>query len=325
MQQATQASTPAPAPLPPMLTTSITGTFSGLKAPAVNGVVALVGGAVASFTVAAAQALPSTAPPAAFATPSHITGDLTNGVAIAAAGNIAYLTGVGVPGAVWNTLTPPPLAKNASIVAMCGDLANGLVVSDGSNVYSWLFSGAGAQEWTLLGAPPVAAPNQPALSVIDLAGDPTNGVLLVMGPLSGPSSLYWGGAGCSCSWVPLTSAGTSLPVARVQIRTVCGSAANGFVILGENQLFTLGSIKYTPATSSALGSCTASLAKIAQQPPFTITDMTGDPTNGITARGAASGLIANALTPFAAWTLVNAVAPDNADDGDLGASAPQAS
>lgn len=294
-------------PTPPStgIQTTISGTFSGLKPPMVNGVVALINNAVVSFTAATPLLQASTTPPAAFATPAHITGDMTNGVAIANGTDVAYLTGVGVSGAVWYTLPTPPLTTDSAIVSMCGDLANGLVISDGKNILALQFSGSEAMEWTLLAAPP-----NPSLAVIDMAGDATNGVLLVMGPSAGgPSTLYWGATGCSCSWTPITSAGTSLPVARVQVSNITGSYANGFVILGENQLFTITTMKATAGTGSVAGSCTCTLAKVATPPPFAMTDMTGDATNGITARAAASGMIANALTPFAAWTLVNAVAP----------------
>ncbi len=292
----------APQPKPAMNT--ITGTFTGLKPPAVNGIAVLTDSGVQSFTVAAAQGQPSAALPSSLGTPIHLVGDLTNGVAVADNKSIFYLTGVGVTGAVWNTLPTPNGMTN--IVAMCGDLANGLVITDGTNIYAWLFSGAGANEWTLLAALPTP-PGQMVVS--DMAGDPTNGVLLALSGTSGPSSLYFGGSGCSCAWVPVTSSGTSLPVARVQLQTVCGSYANGFVLFGENQMFTLTGLKYTASTSSAAGSCTASMAKIGNIPPFAITDLTGDPTNGLTARGGDSGLIANSLTPYAAWTLINAVAP----------------
>lgn len=292
-------STPAKqAPTP----NTITGIFANQKAPAVNGVAALLNGQVVSFTAPSAAGAPSTTLPSGLTSPVHITGDLTNGVAVANTTAIYYSTGVGVAGAAWYSL---PLPKGmTNIVAMCGDLANGLVITDGTNIYSWQFTGTAAQEWTLLAALPTAGQ-----VVADMAGDPTNGLLLVIGGGTGPSSLYWGGMGCSCSWVPVTSAGTSLPQARVQVQMVCGSYANGFVLFGESQLFTLTGMKYTPSTSTTTGNCAASLAKVSGPVPFTITDMAGDATNGLTVRCGTSGLIAFAMSPYASWSVVNAVTP----------------
>ncbi|MCG2584152.1 hypothetical protein [Massilia sp. TS11] len=294
------APTPAPASAGAAVTPStITGTFAGPKPPAVNGVAALIGGALQSFTAAAPVGTASSAMPKGL-TPVHLVGDLTNGVAVADTKSIYFLTGVGVTGAVWNKLAAP--AGMSNIVAMCGDLMNGLVVTDGTNIYAWCFSGTSANEWVPLAQLP--APGK----VTDMAGDPTAGVLLTLSNGSGPSSLYFGGAGCACSWVPVTSAGTSLPTARVAVQNLCGNYANGFVLYGENQLFTLTSLKYQAGTTAAAGSCSAALTKITNVPPFTITDLTGDPANGITARSG-DVLIAWSSTPYASWTLVTAAPP----------------
>ena len=152
-----QGSTPTPAPtaapLSPTMNT-ITGTFAGLKAPAVNGIAVLSNNSVLSFTAAAPQGTPSSALPAKLQA-VHLVGDLTNGVAVADTKSIYYMTGVGVAGANWNAIAAPKGMTN--IVAMCGDLVNGLVVTDGTNLYAWTFSGSSANEWVPLAQLPVLA------------------------------------------------------------------------------------------------------------------------------------------------------------------------
>lgn len=285
---------------------SITGTFSGQKPPLVNGIAVLTRDAVQSFTAAAQQGTPSTQVPIHKAV--HLVGDLTNGIVVADEKEIQYLTGVGVNGALWNKLAPPK--GMTRIVAMCGDLANGLVVTDGTEIHAWTFSGSAANEWV-----PLAQLPSSSATVSDLGGDPTNGVLLALkSQTGGPSTLYFGGSGCACSWVPVTSTGTSLPSARVAVKTISGNYTNGFILLGENQLFTLSGLKYTAGSSTAPGSCTGTLTKIASAPPFPVTDLTGDPANGITAR-CGDVLIATTATPFTSWVVVNGALPDHGKAG----------
>lgn len=299
------------APAPSFL---VTGTFAGLKAPSVNGVVVLSNNQLYSYTAPTSQPLQSTPLPASLTTPGPVAGlcgDLTNGVAVYAGSTVAYLTGVGIYGAQWNTLPAVPTGSGTSssangtttttapvITAICGDLVNGLVVADGASLYSMQFNGA-APEWTLLAAPPAG-------TIAAIAGDPTNGVLLVMNNGAGPSSLYYSAGGCSCSWVALTAPSTNLPVTKVQVAQACGSAANGFILFGENQVLTV-TVKYTAGTSSA-PAVAAALQTRMPAPPFTLSDVTGDAINGCTALGGASGLIANAGSTFATWTVIGAVA-----------------
>ncbi|UGQ48182.1 hypothetical protein [Massilia endophytica] len=275
----------------------VTGTYAGLKAPLVNGAVALVNNQVVSFTAPTSTPAQSSAP--TLQNPQGLVGDMTNGIAVYSnngTATVACLNSVGFAGGNWYNL--PALPANTRIQAMCGDLQNGLVVSDGTNLYSMLFSGA-TLEWTLLSAPPAG-------TISGIAGDPTNGILLVIGANGGPSSLYYAAGGCSCAWTPLTAASTSLPVARIKVSLVSGNA-NGFVIYGENQIYTY-TVKFTAGTATAAATAVATPARM-PSPPFTITALTGDPVNGCTVMAGSSGLIANTDKTFANWTVLNAAAP----------------
>lgn len=281
----------------------ITGTYQGLKAPAVNGVVALSNNQIQCF--APGNVALQSASPTLTAAASSLCGDMTNGIAVYGGAVVAYMTGVGIVGASWYTL---PALSNGSgsgsaptIQAMSGDLANGLVVTDGTNLYSIVFNGQ-PLEWSLLSAPPAG-------TITAIAGDPTNGILLVIAPpAGGPSCLYFSGPGCSCSWVALTAAGTSLPTAKIMVSLASGTAGNGFVVFGENQFYTY-TIKFSAAAGTTPATAVATPNKLPVQPPFAVTDLTGDATNGCTAVAAASGLIATCANTFATWTVVNAVAP----------------
>lgn len=301
MAQAPQNTQAAPAFL-------VTGGYQGAKAPLQNGVVALINNQVVSFSSPTSTPVQSTAP--ALANPQGLCGDINNGVAVYSGTKVAYLNSVGVAGARWYSL--PALPSGAgSIKAMSGDLLNGLVISDGTNLYSLQFSG-GAPEWTLLTAPPAG-------TIIGVAGDPTNGVLLVIGSANGPSSLYYAAGGCSCAWVPLSAGGSSLPVARIQVSLVCGNA-NGFIVFGENQFYTY-TVKFTPGSATAPAVAAATPNRL-PPPPFAVTAITGDPVNGCTALAGASGLIANTGNSFSGWTVISASAPTPAPSAPSAPSAP---
>lgn len=309
----------SPAPATPQAFL-VTGTYQGLKAPMVNGIVTLANGLVNSYVPGSSQPTGSSTP--TLSNPAGLCGDMTNGIAVFSGTRVAYLNGVGVPAASWYSLPSLPSVPGAnggsgspstqpgssspaaaSIKAMCGDLVNGLVITDGTNLYSMLFNG-GPQEWTLMTAPPPGP-------ILGIAGDPTNGMLLVIGSATGgPSSLFFASGGCSCAWVPLTSGGSSLPVARIRVSLVCGTAGNGFVIYGENQFYSY-MVKFTAATASAPAVAAATPNRL-PSPPFAITALVGDTVNGCTAIAADSGLIANAPATLAAWTVINAAKPASA-------------
>jgi hypothetical protein len=291
----------------------VTGTYTGLKTPQISGIVVLHDNTITSYTATAPSAV-STDPTAESPLtnrPAALCGDITNGVAITDGTSVAYLTGVGVVGAKWNSLPdlPPPLqnpSDKESVAELCGDLANGLIAYNSYNLFNLTFSSMPAPyEWYAMAA-------LPGGTLTTIAGDPTNGVLLVMTPEtdagqpSGPSVLYYS-LGCSCAWVPVTNSGPGLPVVKVQVDLACGNGS-GFVIYGENQLFTL-SLKYAPATATAAASCIAT-STTRPSPPFQVDDLSGDPTNGCTAICASSGLIATTTGTFASWTVINAVPPD---------------
>ena len=295
----------------------ITGTYQGLKAPAVNGVVALWNNKILCYSPVTNIAVQSPGP-SLDAPLVTLCGDMTNGIAVYAGSRVAYLNGVGIAGASWYALPAPKWAapaaasgaaetaatrggqKAPTIKGMCGDLANGLIITDGSNLYSIIFNGQ-PLEWALLPAPPAG-------TIISIAGDPTNGILLVVAAQGGPSSLYFSGSGCSCGWVPLTATGTSLPTAKIKVSLATGNTANGFVVFGENQFYTY-TVKYTAGAGATPATAVATPNKLTATPPFAITDLTGDATNGCTAVAAASGLIATSGPTLATWTVVNAAPP----------------
>jgi hypothetical protein len=269
--------------------TQITGTIVAANASAkppvnANAAIAIFNNQVLSLDSTAPGTLwrNSSALPAAMGTPGGICGDYTNGIAVYAGNQVAYLTGVGVSGASWNML-PAPFTSSASapqsIEGISGDLVNGLVVYSGKNVYSLSFNSA-PLEWTLMSVAP--------FPVTGIAGDPTNGILLAVDAnpngSSGPSSLYLGQGGCLCQWTALS--GGSLPVAKVKIDQLCGNLASGFVFYGENQLFAL-AVK--PGAAGAPP--TATQTKLPTV-PFPVLSLSGDATNGIAAIGGAGDLIA---------------------------------
>lgn len=278
----------------------ITGVLSAKINP---GIVALHDNVLNSFTAPALAPFQSIKPAI---TPVLLVGDLANGVAVSDGSTIQYLGpgAFGAPEPKWKTLNAYS-SSNVKYVALSGDLNSGLIAFDGANLHSLSFS-ASANAWGLMTAPPEG-------TVTGLAGDPTNGVLLVVTPAPAApgepaaSQLYYAQGGCTCSWTPVSIAPPGLPILSIAVEQVCG-AGTAFVIYGEGQLFTL-SLKLTPSTATTAATCVGTLTP-KPAPPFIITALAGDPT-GCTAAGAASGLIASTAN-FTTWTVVNAVAPDAA-------------
>jgi len=286
-----------------MLPIQAVGTYQGLKSPFVNGLVVLFNGAINSFVPAVPGATASATIP--FPAPIFLCGDMTNGIVVSdGAQNMAYLTGIGNTGASWNTLPSLPLpleggTTSEPFAALSGDLANGLVAFDGFNLFSMTL-GSAPFEWHMMTQPPAIGTLQ------YIAGDPTNGVLLVIAPTAGGPSVLYYSQGCSCNWVQVTASTPGLQLVKIKVEQVCGTGS-GFVIYGENQLFTL-VLKYTPSSATAPATCTAVATKFAP-PPFAITNLTGDPVNGCTATCDTSGLIATTTAKFDFWTVINAQPP----------------
>ena len=78
----------------------ITGTYQGLKAPAVNGVVALWNNKILCYSPVTTIAVQSPGP-SLDAPLVTLCGDMTNGIAVYAGSRVAYLNGVGIAGASW--------------------------------------------------------------------------------------------------------------------------------------------------------------------------------------------------------------------------------
>ncbi|MDE2427650.1 MAG: hypothetical protein KGM99_02925 [Burkholderiales bacterium] len=267
--------------------TKITGSIPTGKSGS-PAIIALYNNQVVSLdnTAPGTQWRSSSSVPGAVGVPAGITGDYTNGVVVYSGANVAYLTGVGVPGANWNIL-PSPFDSDGSsaIQGITGDLINGIVVYSGRNLYSLVLNGA-TPEWNLM----TVAPG----TVTAIAGDPTNGVLIAVDPSgtgTGPSSLYSGQGGCLCQWAPLT--GQGLPVAKVKIDFLSGNFTNNFIFYGENQLFSL-TVKSGAGTQAKLSAL-----------PFQVKALCGAAANGILAiAGSGDLIVSNADSSAASWTVV---------------------
>ncbi|WP_322044109.1 hypothetical protein [Paraburkholderia sp. J67] len=238
------------------------------KAPASLGVSSTAGN-----TTTAAKTPAS--PPA-----SGITGNAATGVVYFSGQTVSYLTDVDNPLATWKTLRDAPFA----IKGICGDLVNGIVIHDGDNLAQIkdVFNNPVWQESAI----------SPRIPIGGIAGDATNGIVVYRQSPWDDKVKYDG----EDKFVPSVYMFSGQPYGsptsplepRVAIEAIMGDGVNGYIAMGENQLFSL--IKGVWAKLASL--------------KFGLVCATGNPKDGVVALiGAERYLATSADTKT--WTLVN--------------------
>ena len=223
--------------------------------------------------------------------PDGMCGNGANGVVVFAGNNINYLSSIGNVQATWKTLTSPAFAGNATspggIGGMVGDPITGLTalgydLLGAQQVLQWLppVPGDAGPAWKAKQAPPFTATL--------IAGDSTNGVLIVGLRHNGGSQAARSGPDCNCEWKPAIS----IPF---NVAMMCGDAVNGFVFYGEGQMMSLdakGVLTKLPCLN------------------FSLTAMTGNAKDGVAAI-LVGGAIAYCLdVTKGVWMVIGGPAPE---------------
>ncbi|RDU97556.1 hypothetical protein [Trinickia dinghuensis] len=165
---------------------------------------------------------------------SGITGNAANGIVYFFGNSVSYLTDVNNPKAKWKALPEAPF--KTGIKGMCGDLINGIVIHDGTNI---------AQIKDVFNNPVWLETNiSPRISIAGIAGDGTNGIAVYRNAQSSgkaptsdddgkfiPTVYLFSGQLCGTPTPP--------PEPKIGIEALFGDGLNGYIAMGENQLFSL--------------------------------------------------------------------------------------
>lgn len=269
-------------------------------APASTPAAAPAAAATAASTPAPTPAMgPSPDAPAALA--QGIAGNATSGVVYFIGNQMAFLADVGNQMQGWKKLRELPFSLGTNIAGICGDVVNGIVVHDG--------------ELLALAPDVLAYPTwqsnaiSPRLPITQIAGDCTNGVVVVCEP-SSPLTEYED----ENMFLPTVyrysgkTYGPATPVQepKVKIELLFGDGANGFMAYGEHQVYQLDLVKgwVKPVTLE-----------------FGLNAVAGNPKDGLVAVIGADNFVV-ASTDLATWTLKLLATPPVAPpvDDDSGTS-----
>jgi hypothetical protein len=231
---------------------------------------------------AASQPTPSAPAQTADATNGvGITGNATSGVVLFSGTLVSYLTDINNRQASWKPLPEAP----CQIRGICGDLQNGIVIHDGDNIYQIkdVFNNPVWQEAT-----------SPRIPIAGIAGDATNGfVVYRTSPWDDKDDHYDRGDNKFVPSVYMFAAQqygsfTSPSEPRIVIEAMMGDGKNGYVAMGENQLFSLDNKgEWTRLNSLNFGLACA----------------TGNPKDGVVALVGAESYVVNS-TDYKTWTLL---------------------
>ncbi|TKC88729.1 hypothetical protein FAZ69_13330 [Trinickia terrae] len=177
---------------------------------------------------ASASAKTSASQPAS----AGITGNAATGVVYFSGQSVSYLTDIDNSLATWKPLPDAPFA----IKGICGDLLNGIVIHDGDNIAQIkdVFNNPVWQESAI----------SPRIPIAGIAGDATNGIVVYRESQWDDKAKY---DSEDNKFVPSVYLFTGQPYGsptsplepKIAIEAIMGDGVNGYIAMGENQLFSL--------------------------------------------------------------------------------------